>query len=79
MTNGAFCKKKEVRNRQIVKIFDKIEQAKRMFRLSYEELLKLFGIASTTYRRWKNRIKKALQPVQHRQGRRQSRRHGELE
>ncbi len=35
-----------------------------MFRLSYKELLKLFGIASTTYRRWKNRIKKALQPVQ---------------
>ena len=47
-----------------MKIVEKIEQVKKMCQISYKALFQVVGICSATYRRWKNRIAKALEPVQ---------------
>lgn len=46
-----------------MRIVEKIEQLKRMYRMSYQVLFEMIGICSATYRRWKSRIKKSLDPV----------------
>jgi transposase len=46
-----------------MKIVKKIEQIKRICQVSYKVLFQMIGIGSATYRRWKNRIAKALEPV----------------
>ena len=40
-----------------------MEQIKKICQVSYKDLFKVAGISSATYRRWKNRIKNALDPV----------------
>ena len=46
-----------------MKIVEKIEQVKTMCQVSYEVLLQMIDVCSATYRRWKNRVKNALDPV----------------
>lgn len=46
-----------------MRIVEKIEQIKRIYRISYKVLFEMIGICSATYRRWKSRIKKSLDPV----------------
>jgi len=47
-----------------MKIVEKIEQIKAICQVSYKVLFQMIGICSATYRRWKNRIASALDPVQ---------------
>jgi len=46
-----------------MKIVEKTEQIKRVCRVSYKALFQMIGICFATYRRWKSRIAKSLDPV----------------
>ena len=46
-----------------MRIIEKIEEVKGICLVTYKVLLRMAGICSATYRRWKNRIQKSLDPV----------------
>lgn len=46
-----------------MRIVEKIERIREMCQVSYKVLFQMIGICSATYRRWKSRIKKSLDPV----------------